>query len=158
LQILVNEYTEFQDQSPKKTKHLTKDDLIDNQSYIIALGDVDDKDILTAKRIIRITPPKFNKKTVWGQIQSVNNSNIIIQTKDNKKVTLETSDDTFFDLNNQDASIKDVKQNKYLVAVGTGTDRLDASYIHLIATTGYFKPQSSPTPSPTASPSAKPKK
>jgi beta-mannanase len=153
-QILVNEYTTYDDQT-KKNKNPGLDSMQENQSYIIALGDVDDKNILTAKKIIITKPIRLNKKIVWGQVQSLNGTNIIIKTKDNKNLTVESSDETHFDLNNQDATIKDVKQNKFLVAVGTGTSSLEADYIHLIASTGYYKPSKTPSPTPSLSPKPK---
>jgi hypothetical protein len=156
--VLVNEYTEYQDQSKLKKKQLTLKSLSPDD-YIVALGDVDDKNNLTAKKIIKIDPLKQSShRAVWGQIQSSQNPTITIKLKDGKTQSISIDEETQIFLGDKEASFVDIKVNKYLVASGKmDGNTLEASYIYLIPTTGFTLPQNV-KPSTPASPSASPKK
>ncbi len=139
--ILVNEYTDYQDQTktkktPLSLKLLAKDD------YIVALGDIDDKNNLTAKKIIKMEKPKNTNKVIWGQIQSANNPIITIKGVNSQKINITTTDNTTFSLGNNEASFIDAKINKFLVVSGPSTDdKITANYIYLIPTLGFIRPE-----------------
>lgn len=160
--VLVNEYTSFQDNtaSTKKTKpsFQTKDLKIDDT--IAALGDVDDKEALVAKKVVKVKKLTDPPTTFWGQIHSLTNSTIMIQPKGGDKISITTTPQTVFSLGKEEASINDVKINKFLSGVGTKIkdNKTDARYIYLIPSSGYFKPEKIKAATTSASPSAKPKK
>lgn len=160
--VLINEYTAFQDitVTPKKSKpsFQTKDLKVDDT--IAALGDVDDKDALVAKKVIKVKKLFEPPATFWGQIHSLASSTVVIQPRDEDKISISTTPQTVFNLGKEDASISDVKINKFLSGVGTKIkdNKTDARYIYLIPSSGYFKPEKIKAATTSASPSAKPKK
>src|SRR5258708_38645172 len=114
--ILTNEYTVFSGRSGKKaiagTKDLTKDD------FVISLGDIDDKGQMLSKKVIKQDPVKDLRKVVFGQVIFLDGATITIQTKDNQKLDLVTTSNTNFFQGKDEASFKDVKLGKLVVAVG----------------------------------------
>lgn len=147
--VLVNDYTVFQnDVTPvkkgAKPKSLTLDDL-QKDDFVVALGDVDDKNELNAKKIIKIK--KFapvQKEVVWGQIQDLLGNTMTVKTKDNQKKTIVSSGQTTFYLGNEESSLKDAKAGKFLVASGAkGKDgeTIVANHIYLIPSLGFIKPE-----------------
>lgn len=159
-QVLTNEYTDFKSkfkiQSSKlKIKDFSKDD------YIIASGDIDDKNILNAKQVVKTQPlASDSAKAIWGQIQSLSNSNIIIKDKDDQKRVIRTSAPTVFLLGSEEASVLDAKIDKFLVAKGKilQDNSIQARFVYFIPAQGFVKPEKKPEATFPASPSGSPKK
>lgn len=152
--IRIDEYTVYTT-GKTKDKGLLKDLTIGD--FIVAIGDVDDENILKAKKVIRSKQIVINKSLIWGQIQSTTNNLIKVRTVDGEKdLTMQTL--TTYWLGSKEASISDAKKDKFLLAVteGSGSADLKAMMIYFIPTTGYFKPEKKASPSAgLASPSAK---
>lgn len=160
--VITNEYTSFQDttSAAKKTKPKLESKDLKTGDYIASLGDVDDKESLIAKRIVKVKKPSVLPATFWGQINSVSNSTITIQSRDGNKISISTTPQTLFSLGREEASINDVKVNKFLSGVSTQIkdNKTEAKYIYLIPSSGYFKPDKMKVSTASASPSAKLKK
>ncbi len=162
--VLTNEYTEYS--SKLSTKKKISLETIQESDALAALGDMDDKNNLVAKKIIIL--PKVatdSAKLTWGQIQSLSGSTIIIKDRDNQTKNIKTSFATNFFLGPSEASLTDAKKGKYLVAKGVpqgnGTT-INSNYIFFIPSTGFVKPEKKVVASPSAeikiSPSPSPKK
>lgn len=165
--IQTNEYTIFESKS-KKTglKDIVKDD------FIVALGDVDDSNVLTAKKIVKLTKnPIVKRETIWGQVKKITDSNILVKDSKGKELKIAFStkqsfstSKTEFKLGDQEASSLDLKENRVIIAVGEMRDNLVADFIYLIPVNGILKQEkakvASPSAkaSPSASASARPKK
>lgn len=150
--VLINQYTDYQIK--------TKNQKISQDDFIIALGDLDDKGNLVARRVIKtIAPDTDLTQYVWGRIGSVSSSSITLTTKDSKAINVLVSHDTTYQLGKNEGSITDVTQNKFLIAVGEPKgDNLTARFIYLIPSIGVINPKvasSSALASPSASPSKK---
>lgn len=151
--VTVNEFSEYIGKSKVSWKLLT------TQDYIAALGDIDDNDVITAKRVVKIIPPKDNqKKIIFGQIVSTNDKSTTIQTQDNQTFNLVFDEDTTYQLGNTDSSAKEIKTGRSIVTV-TATTKTESLYSRFV----YIFPEITATPtkiaspSATASPTAKPK-
>lgn len=146
-QVKVNEYSLYTT-GKIKDKGALKD--LSVGDFIIAIGDVDDNNVLTARKVLRTKKVVINKSLVWGQILSNANNLISLRTPDGNKDLL-TNAQTDFWLGNKEASIQDAKKDKFLLTVieGSNSARLVAETVYFIPTTGFFKPEK------TASPSAK---
>lgn len=116
--------------------------------YIACLGDVDDNGVLTAKKIILQSPPKASSTFLWGQIISIADKLITIQTRDLRKIAVAP------------ASLKDLNIRDFIILTGilNKNNIFQADFIHIIPQGGIIKPKKVATPSAKiASPSAKPK-
>lgn len=169
--IQTNEYTIFEDKqsfstsktTAKKTKLTIKD--FKDGDFVAGLGDVDDTEVLIAKKLIKSKPPeKLDGPLVWGQIQSVNGSTIFVVNRDNKKVSLALDKDTELRVSTDEATIKEVVPGNFLISVGTApeNDKSVSDFVYLINPNGDLKIEktasSSATPSVSPKPSASPKK
>ena len=135
--VIVNEYTTFE----SKARKPSLDDL-DKNDYIAALGDMDDKNNLVAKKIVWLTKPSENTKSFfWGQVQAINGVTLIIKNRDDQKINIFTNSNTSFGVGDDEASFSDIKVSKFLSGVGTGDIKngLQANFIYLIPSGGTLK-------------------
>lgn len=154
-------YDEFTEVFGLKNKKIKLTDLEDNDK-IAALGDLDDKNNLVAKRLIYLEPASLrtassSAELVWGQIQKSTGATITVKTKDGKTENVLTNSQTQFFLGNNEATTIDAKVEKYLLTRATrlkdGT--LRARFIYFIPSVGFTKPtEKSLTTSKIATPSA----
>lgn len=155
--ITINEYT-LLTTGKVKDKGLVKD--LSKGDFIVAIGDVDDKNVLLAKKVLRAKKVTLDKQLIWGQIGGIVANLIKVRTTNAEK-SINTDSDTLFWLGSKEASIQDAKKDKFMLAVtdGTASAKLSASTIYFIPSTGYFKPEKKASPSAKlASPSGKLKK
>lgn len=134
--VSINDFTKTDFIGKKISQKISKGD------FIIALGDVDDKSRLVAKKVIKEASPSATPTSyLWGKITSKDSTSIDVLTKDNKAVTVNLTSDTSFKLKNDDATIADAKEGNFLVGVGTLTKdgNLDARFVYLIPYPGYIK-------------------
>lgn len=154
-QINVNQYTAYVTGKAKgqgALKDLTEGD------FIVAIGDVDDKNNLQAKKVVRSKSVKIGKSLVWGQILGTDNPTISLKTiEGNKKI--QTNGNTDFWLGSKEASFIDAKKDKFLLAVVSEGNNItsNAETVYFIPTVGYFKPEkvASSSATPSASPAKK---
>lgn len=137
--ISVDEYTLFTT-GKIKDKGLLKDLAVGD--FVVAIGDVDDKNILQAKKVLRSKKIVIDKRLIWGQITGFADTMIKLRSVDGNK-ELKTGINTDFWLGSKEASIQDAKKDKFLLAVieGSTSASLNVSTIYFIPTTGYFKPE-----------------
>lgn len=157
--IAINEYTKFLNKS--KTKVKSKFDIknILVNDFVVALGDVDDKGVLTAKQLIKQDPiASDSAQLIWGKIESSDRSSIEIKKMDGEKLTINPSSQTVFFLGNEEASILDAKEGKALVVKGAVSEgKVKAKFIFFIPSPNFIKPEKK-VASSSASQSASPKK
>ncbi len=102
--ITINEYTDYVGDNKITAKTLAEND------YVAALGDVDDNEVLIAKRIVRLpTTTNTERQVVAGTIMSFINPNVTLKTHSGQTLELTV-----------DKSVSDkVKLNKAIIAVTT---------------------------------------
>lgn len=102
--------------------------------FVAALGDVDDKGVLSAKKIIKFKKPQIDKSTlVWGKIFAANKGVVNLRNKDKQTIKVLTSQKTVFKLGTTDASFADAKLNKVIVARGIlKENQLTADFIYIL--------------------------
>ncbi|MBI3486330.1 hypothetical protein HY025_05335 [Candidatus Daviesbacteria bacterium] len=156
--ILVNDYTVYEIQtsinSHKKSSKTTLADFT-KDDYIVGLGDVDDKNNLVAKKIIKLDQPsEDSKKMLWGQVQSVTSSTINLKDKDNQTQTLVVSSSADIFGGSDEANLSDIKPSKFLVGVGilNSNKILKADYIYIIPLGGVINLKKIKSASPSATP------
>lgn len=152
--LVTNEYTTFEDNGKLKKNMTIKD--ISKDDNVIGLGDMDDKNQLTTKKLIRLpSKSSYLPKVVWGQVTRVSNNVLTIKLKSTEKVTLNTTSDTTFRLGNEDASILDAKLNMFIAGIRESSESADLRFVYVIPSGGYIKPEKKQA-SPSATPSTKP--
>ena len=150
--IKYDEFTEVRGAKNKEIKLTT----LEADDKIAALGDVDDKGILIAQRLVFLENLASNSaQLIWGQIQKSSGSFITIKTKDDQTETLTTNSQTQIFLGNNEATLSDVKVEKHLLTRATrqkdGT--LRARFIYFIPSSGFIKPEKDSSPSSKLKPS-----
>lgn len=158
--ISTDEYTKvvFPGKTPKKLPVVSD---IQTGDFVSALGDVDDKGVLKAKRIVKSSPiASESSKLVWGTIQKVQGGTLTLKLIDTTDQTVTASGQTSIFLGQEEASLLDLKSNRTVVVRGKESkDRiLSASYIYIIPANPNVKPEKKPVTAITASPSATPRK
>jgi hypothetical protein len=152
-------YDEFTEIIGSKGKKIEIDTL-ETRDNIAALGDVDDKNVLVAQRLIFLDNLASNSaQLIWGQIQKTSGSVITIKDKSGQTQTILTNAQTAFFLGSEEASMLDAKVEKYLTArvIKQKDNTLRARFIYFIPSPGFNKPlkQNSPI-TKYSSPSATP--
>ncbi len=131
--VSINQDTIFESQIKSKTKFSQK--TISQEDYVAALGDIDETEVLTAKKVILLPQPDQEKTFLWGQIISISDKLITIKDRDLKNVaaTLPTSD---------------VKLNDFVILTGTVSknDIFNTDFV-FVAGGGVIKPKKIATPS-----------
>ncbi len=155
--IVTNEYTNFQDDTQSKKnlalKDLKKDDLV------VGLGDMDDKNYLTAKKLIRLPSKKtYLPKAIWGQIVGVSNNFLTLKLRSAEKLVLKTTQNTTFRLGNEEALISDAKINMFTAGIKESSESANLRFVYVIPTGGQIKPENKASPSASIAPSPSPVK
>lgn len=144
--IALNEYTTYS--SKAKTSTL-KDILVDD--YIVALGDVDDKNTLNAKKIIKQAGlVEYKKQILWGQIQSTNP--VKLKTKDGKIYTLNMAGKSLFLIGAKDGSLADVRTSRTVIVSGilASEDSLSVNLVYVLGNGLAISPTSKAVSSPSS--------
>ncbi len=111
---------------------------INKDNFVVALGDLDDKGNLVAKKIVKRTPPNLPPaQYLWGKVLSASSSGMMVALKDNSQKALSINSDTNFK--------SSPKENQIIitVAVPGKTGTLLARTIYLI--------REAPSPTPKVS-------
>lgn len=145
--VTISEFTAYQDRYKTSTakklsfKNLEKDDIV------VALGDVDDKGNLIAKKIIFLDNKLWlslqSHKVTWGQVQSINGSTISLKNNIAGKNQIFTNGNTSYQLGNEESTIAEVKLNKFIVSVGevNTSEREVSNFIYILTKGGTIKPE-----------------
>lgn len=142
LVVLINEYTIIQGPGSKANtkKILTLKDLSPSD-VLIALGDIDDRNNLNAKKIVKLERYEPNSQvTVWGTVESVDGGKVVVKKKDGSLVNLQTSKNTLYKLGSDDADLTEVSINRTLIAVGLEKPdkQIETRFIYLF---GHMDPE-----------------
>jgi hypothetical protein len=167
--ITVNEYSLYADDftppknSKAKPRKVSSLATLQPDDYIAALGDIDDSQILTAKKIVRINPPQTSDKQLEeGVVTQKTATKITIRKADNQTQPIAIDEDTTFQTlgktSNEEAL--QINQKIIVVLIKQSTDAQNPSNPSFKARYVYMYPftTSTPTPEPSqsASPSAQP--
>ncbi|HLC88316.1 MAG TPA: DUF5666 domain-containing protein, partial [Patescibacteria group bacterium] len=147
-----DEFTEILGIADKKIKVTT----LEEGDQIAALGDVDDKNNLAAKRLVFLESASWRIASqsgilVWGQITKTNGQTIHLKDKSGENQIILTNNQTVFFLGNNEAGIQDARAEKFMTARGTRLKdgSIRARFVYFIPSVGFIKPSQK-----TASPSA----
>jgi len=143
----INQDSEFE--SKVKNKKFSQKTLTE-EDYLVALGDVDETAVLTAKKIILLPVSKVQspKTYLWGQVIAISDKLITIKDKNQKTIAGSIPGST--KLNATD----------FIILTGTTgkNDIFEAKFVYVIPQGGILKPKKIATPSgQVATSSAKPK-
>lgn len=132
--INLNEYTEYASTTKVKGKAIKG---VSAEDYIAALGDVDENDVLTAKKVVKLDPDTNNGKTItWGIVTAVGDNNLSIQTKDKNNLSLSWDNTTTVQDQKGRATTDQIDMNEPIIVVATKgkNDVLEASFIYIAGT------------------------
>lgn len=124
--VTINQDTNFESKV-KKVKSYSFKNLTDGD-FVATLGDIDDVQVLTAKKVLLLDPPKMaTKSAVWGQIVSIIDDNLTIKNREKKSIYIDASK----------ADQPKFKLNDFVIVSGTEDkeNSIKASFIHVLQTT-----------------------
>lgn len=151
-------YTEFTQFVGKKITSAESFNIGDN---LVALGDVDENGVMSAREIVKVDAPPIFKASIWGHVIENDKQGLVIQTKDDKKYNIDTDSDTDIHSDTGSLDLTKLKNNLVVIVSGikNGDDKIFATLIYIPPTTPSLSPTKTATISatPTASPSASPK-
>lgn len=147
--VTLNQDTVFESSIKSKIKFSQKS--ISEEDYLIALGDIDETEVLTAKKVILLPSTTYNLKPktyLWGQVLSTSEKLITLKGKDlkNQAVTIPSN-------------VK-VVVNDFVILTGKlGKNEIfEAEFAYIIQQGGFLRPKKIVYPAPYgagATPSAK---
>lgn len=147
----INEFTEY----VVKSKTYTGGDGFKNIALgnsIAALGDIDDKGILTAKRIIKLGAPiPPLKKIIHGIVISISGGKATLKNIQGEQYSIAFDKKTDYQMGKSDGKLDDIRMNTWLIVVAeplTGSDILQAKFVYIFPYALKTKPKPS-TPSAT---------
>lgn len=149
--VLTNQYTDYQYQG-KLTKKISQDD------YIIALGDINDKGEVVARRIVKTTPPKNTPLVIfWGKVTDASASGFNARTTDNNLKGVNLDKKTNILLGNQPGKVENLESQRAVIVSGFEQSGIvQARFVYIFPN---LKPKPKiASPSGLASKSASPKK
>lgn len=159
--ITVTDYTNYSGKTTKSGKINLKS--LSEDDYIAALGDVDESEVLTAKKVVKLSSQDEEITAIFGNVTSVESQTITIQKSEgssgqNQNISLVTNDDTNFKIGKNSSDITDIKQGNTIIAVGTPSksNMLKVRFVYVVPYGLALKPKIS-TPSAKISPSITPK-
>ncbi len=137
----INQDSEFESQVKGK-KYSMK--LLSEEDYIAALGDTDENQVLTAKKIILLNPipQTLDPKTyLWGQVAAISDKLTTLKDRNLKNVSVSLD--------------QKVKLNDFVILTGTKgkNDIFEADFVYIIPQGGFIKPKKIATPSAITRPS-----
>lgn len=84
---------------------------------IAALGDVDDKGVLTAKRVLKLNKPVAFKKVIHGIVTGIAKDSATVKTVYGDQFTINFDKNTDYKIGNSDGGFDDIKVNRWIIAV-----------------------------------------
>lgn len=136
--IRLNEYTLYQNTSAQKSKRaFTKDD-IKTDDQIVCLGDIDEKGIMTAKKIVKIDPiPSKKRNYILGIINNSDDKSITLHLKDGTSLTLQNDSKIIVRNGKDEGSIADIKTGKKAIILTNESEKV--VFVYLSGATGIIK-------------------
>ena len=148
----------------KGGKRIKAEDL-KNGLFAIAMGYLEENDVLGVRRLVMSEKPKASaKKVAFGKVTDISKEEKVLTVKNEKKgiiYTIEVNDKTTLtkkvDGKIQKVKLEVVETGDYLIAIGTPTENehklITAKIIHVIP--GLSKPETTVTSTPSATPTTK---
>lgn len=136
--VKVNEFTEFIfiPKIVSKTKLSIKN--LEEKNYIVALGDIDETEVLNAKKIFKIDPPQEIKKIYFGEVLAVNENMITLKT--DKNLAVSTTNQTDFKNSKGDSNLEDIKIGQKIVVSGVEKNNIiKASLVYTFSSSSNIK-------------------
>ncbi len=125
--IAVDDFTSYE---LGRSKATLKDLKVADQ--IAALGEIDDKGGLNAKRIVKITALKTDKKIIWGHIKKVSGNQLTLKTRA-KDIVVNLGSNTSYFYGNQESAASEIGLNSAVIVTGLlKGEAIDASFIYII--------------------------
>lgn len=124
---LIDKFTDYEYGNLKES--INKDD------FVVALGDIDDKGNLLARRVVKQIPPVENAaQYVFGTIETASQSAVLIKEKDSSEGNFLINSDTNFKSDSGDFSVRSLTKDQTIILVAnpgkSGT--LIARFIYLV--------------------------
>lgn len=134
--IKINEFTTYQTLAKKPS---LKD--IDPEDFIVALGDLDDKNNLVAKKIVWMKKPEEVKRLyIWGQIQGVTNNSLTIKQANLENVSVLTNSNTHYFAGSDEVKLSDFTVKRFVVALAYDkSSHLNSEVLFLLPSGGVIK-------------------
>ncbi len=138
--ISINQDTVFESNIKSKTKFSAK--TVASENYIAGLGDVDETEVLIAKKIVLLNPTSntLNPKVfLWGQVISISDQLATIKDKDKKYVSVALPD------------LPTVKINDLVILTGIINSKqiFESDFAYVLPQAAVLKPKKVATPSAT---------
>lgn len=134
----INEYTDYQGKIKTSLKNLAQDD------YVIALGDIDESEVLTARRVIKTASPSAEiREVIFGQVVHTSDQTISIQDKDTQTLSISVTDDTNYTFGKSPSSFDNIKLNNPIIVIGipSVSGIIQARFIYIFPYTANIKPK-----------------
>lgn len=135
--VTVNEYTLYQDQSSQKIKKAFKLDSIKSGDTVIALGEVDEKSIMTAKKVIRVNGVKLRSFSyVFGQISKVEPQKITLKNKNGTEQVIGFDSKLVIKNEKDKGTVTDIKMTRNAIAVYPKDEATRSSLLYILPVGG----------------------
>lgn len=157
--VRINEYTVFEDQTGAKSKKAFTIDSFKNEDLVIALGEVDEKGAMTAKKLIKVSKLKPHSFSyVLGQINKSEPRKLTLKTRTGVEQIISFGPSTLIKNDTKDGVADDLRLTREIIAVMPGQEASQSSFIYILPVEG-LKPvvEVTATASPSASPTTKKK-
>lgn len=112
--------------------------LLSQEDFIVALGDIDETHVLTAKKIKLLPQRKESDKvSLWGQVIAISERLVTVKNKGSKNIAVSLPSDS------------KVKLNEFVILTGNfnKNDIFKAEFVYVIPQGGILKPKKVATPS-----------
>lgn len=122
--VTINQDTNFESKVKKIKSYSFKN--ITEGDFVATLGDIDDAQVLTAKKVLLLDPPKMaTRSAVWGQVVSIIDDDLTIKNREKKNIYIETSK----------ANKPNLKLNNFVIVSGTEDkeNSIKASFIYVLS-------------------------
>ncbi len=139
----INQDTDFE--SNIKTKKSFSGATVADGDFVGALGDIDETQVLTARKLVLLAKPKPSQKIfLWGKVVSSDGKLTTVTDRNAKNIAISLPKDTSVDIGN------------FIIATGelNENDIFEAEFVHVIDQ-GFLRGKK--VPAQTATPSATPK-
>lgn len=129
------------------------------EDHIAALGDIDDTNVLTAKKVVLLETPSKSKQILWGEIFSISDKVITIRDKAGKNISITVAESTKFKSEIEEISRLDLRPSEIILISGFLNDNetIEATFIYVIPGKSAIKPKIATSSAKISTPSASPK-
>jgi hypothetical protein len=136
--IRLNEYTLYQNTSSQKTKKTFTKDAIKTDDQIVCLGDIDEKGIMTAKKVVKVDPIITKKRNfILGTINTNDSKSITLQLKDSSLKTIPIDPKLVVRNGKDEGILGDIKQGKKAIVLTNDKD--EVTFVYLSTMNGAIK-------------------